>query len=147
MSTDMQLKVLLPTGIFLVARVKKVIAEAVNGSFCLLPNHIDFVTTLVPGILSFTSVSDDSSLHVVDEKGDVYLAIDRGVLVKCGSEVLVATRQAIRGGKLSSLMQAVEENFQRLDEREKRSRSALAKLEAGFVRGFAEMRGSGNDRT
>ena len=138
MKTEMQLKVLLPTGIFLVARANKITAEATNGSFCLLPNHIDFVATLVPGILSFTSE---------DAMGEeIFLAIDRGVLVKCGAEVLVATRQAIRGGDLDSLLQAVEENFRILYEREKRSRSALAKLEAGFMRGFAEMRGVGNDR-
>ncbi|WP_017324535.1 F0F1 ATP synthase subunit epsilon [Synechococcus sp. PCC 7336] len=136
MSTEMKLKVLLPTGVFLVARVSKAIAEAANGSFCLLPNHIDFVATLVPGILSFDSGGD----------GEVFLAIDRGVLVKCGSEVLVATRQAIRGDDLDTLMQAVEERFLALDERERRSRSALAKLEASFVRGLAEMRGIGNDR-
>lgn len=136
MNANMQLKVLLPTGVFLVDRASKVIAEAGNGSFCLLPNHIDFVATLVPGILSFEAVAG----------GEVFLAIDRGVLVKCGKEVLVATRQAIWGEDLESLLQAVEENFQTLDEREKRSRSALAKLEACFVRGFAEMRGFGNDR-
>lgn len=138
MRTEMQLKVLLPAGIFLVARASKVTAEAMNGAFCLLPNHIDFVATLVPGILSFTSEQG--------EDREVFLAIDRGILVKCGAEVLVATRQAIRGDDLESLWQAVEENFRILDEREKRSRSALAKLEAGFMRGFAEMRGIGNDR-
>ena len=141
MRTDMQLKVLLPTGIFLVEQASKVIAEAANGSFCLLPNHIDFVAPLVPGILSYEPSEDNS-----EEEEEVFLAIDRGVLVKCGSEVLVATRQAIRGGELSTLLQAVEEKFRILDERETRARSALAKLEASFVRGFAEMRGSGNDR-
>ncbi|MGK7911337.1 MAG: F0F1 ATP synthase subunit epsilon [Synechococcus sp.] len=137
----MQLKVLLPTGIFLVDRASKAIAEAANGSFCLLPNHIDFVATLVPGILSYEPIGEDA-----EDEGEVFLAIDRGVLVKCGSEVLVATRQAIRGGELSTLLQAVEEKFRTLDEREKQSRSALAKLEASFVRRFAEMRGRGNDR-
>ena len=138
MRTEMQLKVLLPNGIFLVARANKITAEAINGSFCLLPNHIDFVATLVPSILSFTSP------HAQQE--ETFLAIDRGVLVKCGAEVLVATRQAIRGEDLDSLWQAVEENFRSLDEREKRSRSALAKLEAGFLRGFAELRGIGDGR-
>jgi len=39
----MNLKILLPAGILLNEQVNKVIAEAVNGSFCLLPRHIDFL--------------------------------------------------------------------------------------------------------
>jgi F-type H+-transporting ATPase subunit epsilon len=32
-----------------------VIAEAQNGSFCLLPHHIDFVAALAPGLLAYTT--------------------------------------------------------------------------------------------
>ncbi len=49
----MKLKILLPTEIMLDEEVTKVTAEAGNGSFCLLPRHIDFVAALVPGLLSF----------------------------------------------------------------------------------------------
>jgi len=51
----MNLKILLPTEILLDEEVTKVSAEAENGSFTLLPNHIDFVTAIVPGILFFES--------------------------------------------------------------------------------------------
>ena len=49
----MQLKVVLPTKILINTTAIKVIAEAENGIFCLLPRHIDFVTTLIPSLLSF----------------------------------------------------------------------------------------------
>ncbi|NIQ00595.1 MAG: F0F1 ATP synthase subunit epsilon, partial [Nitrospinaceae bacterium] len=49
----MTLTILLPTELFLQQDVSKVTAFAPNGSFCLLERHIDFVTVLVPGILSY----------------------------------------------------------------------------------------------
>jgi hypothetical protein len=47
----MKLTILLPGEVFLEAEAAKVIAEAGNGSFCLLPRHVDFVAALVPGLL------------------------------------------------------------------------------------------------
>ena len=125
----MKLKVLLPTEVLIDEEVTKVIAEAENGSFCLLPRHIDFVAALVPGLLSFES-----------SKGrEEFLALDQGILIKCGPEVLVSTRNAVRGPDLGMLKQTVEENFRVLDEREKMARSAFAKLEANFIRRFMEL--------
>jgi F-type H+-transporting ATPase subunit epsilon len=123
----MKLKVILPMRIFLDQEVTKVTAEAANGSFCLLPKHIDFVAALVPGIISFES-----------EKGEEYLAVDEGVLVKCASEVRVSTRRAVRSKDLGELKQIVKQEFRTLDEREKKTRSILAKLEADFAKSLFE---------
>ena len=125
----MKLKVVLPTEVLIDQEVTKVIAEAENGSFCLLPRHIDFVAALPPGILSFES----------DDDKETFLAIDEGILVKCGPEVLVSTRNAMRGPDLGQLKRTVEEQFRNLDEREKLARTTAAKLEAGFARRFMEM--------
>lgn len=125
----MKLKVLLPTEVLIDKEVTKVIAEAENGSFCLLPRHIDFVAALVPGLLSFES-----------GKGrEEFLALDQGILIKCGQEVLVSTRNAVRGPDLGTLKQTVEKSFRVLDDREKMARSAFAKLEANFIRRFMEL--------
>ena len=65
----MKLKVWVPTEVFCDEEVTKIKAEAENGWFCILPRHIDFVTSLVPGILSFelpdkqTQLSGDRSRH------------------------------------------------------------------------------------
>jgi F-type H+-transporting ATPase subunit epsilon len=123
----MRLKVVLPMRIFLDQEVTKVVAEAANGSFCLLPKHIDFVAALVAGIISFES-----------EKGEEYLAVDEGVLVKRASEVRVSTRRAVRSKDLGELKQTVKQEFRTLDERERKTRSILAKLEADFAKSLFE---------
>lgn len=125
----MKLKVVLPTGILIEQEVAKITAEAENGSFCLLPHHIDFVAALVPGLLSFEN-----------ERGEEeFLAIDEGVLVKCGAEVMVSSRNAVRGAVLGELKRAVEQQFRVLDERENQARAVLAKLEADLVSRFVRL--------
>lgn len=109
--------------------VAKVTAEAENGSFCLLPRHIDFVAALVPGILCFESSGGKEE----------FLAVDEGILVKCGQEVFVSTRNAVQGSQLGTLRRTVEEQYKVLDDRERVARSALAKLEADLVRRFMDL--------
>ena len=53
----MMLKILLPAEVLMKQEVKKIVAEAENGSFCLMPNHIDFVATLAPGIFTYEPAS------------------------------------------------------------------------------------------
>jgi F-type H+-transporting ATPase subunit epsilon len=129
----MNLKVLLPAEVLVKEDVAKVTAEAHNGSFCLLPKHVDFVAALVPGILSFQTAGGR----------EAFVAVDEGILVKCGDEVMVSTRNAMRGPDLGQLRRTVEERFKVLDDREKTARSAMVKIEAGFVRRFLEIQGHG----
>ncbi|MGD2082021.1 MAG: F0F1 ATP synthase subunit epsilon [Chromatiales bacterium] len=125
----LHLKVLLPTRVLVDAAAAKVVAEAENGSFCLLPRHIDFATALVPGILAFTA----------PEGRERYLAVDIGTLVKCGDEVLVSAMDAVEGTELAALRETVEERFMQLDEHDRLTRSALARLEAGTIRRFTRL--------
>jgi F-type H+-transporting ATPase subunit epsilon len=127
----MRLKIALPTRLLYEGQVRKVSAEAVNGSFTLLPRHIDFVTALVPGILFFDTAGQETK--------EVFFAVDEGILVKCGSDVLISTRNAVRGADLESLHRTIREHFETLDEQERRARSALVRLEADFVRRYLEM--------
>jgi F-type H+-transporting ATPase subunit epsilon len=122
------LKVLLPFQVFTEKTdVTRVVAETREGSFGLLPHRLDCVAALAPGILTFETAAE----------GEVYLAVDEGILVKAGPEVLVSVRNAIAGTDLSKLREAVERQFMNLDEQEQKIRSALAKLESGFIRQFA----------
>lgn len=127
----MTLRVLLPEKVVLEREVRKVIADGENGSFGLLPRHVDYVEPLVPGILSFVPSED--------EEEEVFMAVDEGVLVKCGPEVLVSVRNAVVGPELGSLEATVRNRFQRVDEREQAMRTALAKLESEVVHRFIEM--------
>ncbi len=127
--TPMHLQVLLPTEVLVDEPVNKIIAEAINGEFCLLPRHIDFVAALVPGVLYFYTQSGVEH----------YAAIDEGILVKCGRDVAVSTLNGVRGSDISQLQMLVEERFIALDEQERRARSALVRLETGALRGFREL--------
>jgi F-type H+-transporting ATPase subunit epsilon len=119
---------MIPTRIVLSEEVARIRAEGANGSFCLLPRHIDFVTTLVPGMINFETM----------DGREVFLAIDEGVLVKRGSDVLVSTANALGGSDLEQLSHTVREEFQRLNDRERQARQVLARLEADFARRFLE---------
>ncbi len=124
----MTLKVLLPFEVFTEETgVRSIVVETAQGSFGLLPQRLDCVAALVPGILSF-----ESEAH-----GEVFLALDDGVLVKTGHEVLVSVRRALRGNDLSRLREAVEQEFLTLDAQEQAMRTSMAQLEAGFLRRFA----------
>ena len=70
----------------------------------------------------------------------MYVALDEGVLVKSGQEVLVSVRNAIAGTDLRRLREAVEHEFLTLDEHEQSLRTVMAKLESSFVRRFADFR-------
>jgi len=118
-----------PTRVSLDEEVSKVVAEAENGSFCLLPRHADFLAALVPGLLSFTRPAGE----------EVFLAVDEGLLVKEGDTVFVSTRHAIEGGALSELRQRVRKEFKVLDERQRAYQTASASLEANFLRGFLDL--------
>ena len=124
----MNLKILLPFKIFAEKiGVLRIVAETREGSFGLLPHRLDCVAALAPGILVFETAAE----------GEVCMAVDKGVLVKTGSNVLISVRNAIGGTDIGKLREAVEQEFLNLDEQEKSVRSVLAKLESGFVRRFA----------
>jgi F-type H+-transporting ATPase subunit epsilon len=126
--TLMTLKVLLPFEIFAeTTGVSRIVAETRAGSFGLLPHRLDCVAALTPGILIYHTAAE----------GEVYVAVDEGVLVKTGADVLVSVRRALRGTDLGHLRNGVVQEFLTLDAHEQDVRSALVKLEAGFVRRFA----------
>lgn len=126
----MNLKVLLPFQIFAEKTgVARVVAETREGSFGLLPHRLDCVAALVPGIL----------VYETEAEGEVYVAVDEGVLVKAGPDVLVSVRRAIYGTDLGQLRALVEKEFLTLDENERNARSVLAKLETGFLRRIAAL--------
>jgi F-type H+-transporting ATPase subunit epsilon len=125
----MHLTVLLPRQVYVDETVTRISGEAANGSFTLLPRHIDFVTALVPGLLTF-----------IDEEGEEsFLATDRGILVKRGPEVRLSTRRAARGTDLETLRHIAEEEFRTVDEQEREARAVMLSLETDLVRRFIEL--------
>ena len=127
--TRINLKILLPFQIFAdKTGVSRIVAETREGSFGLLPHRRDCVAALTPGIL----------IYETEAGGEVYVAVDEGVLVKTGLDVLVSVRNAIAGTDLAKLREDVERYFLTLDEREQGVRTVMAKMESGLIRRLAE---------
>jgi F-type H+-transporting ATPase subunit epsilon len=125
----MNLKVLLPFQVFAEKTgVSRIVAETRAGSFGLLPHRLDCVAALAPGLLIYEDKAE----------GEIVVAVDEGVLIKSGADVLVSVRNAIAGTDLRQLREAVEREFLDLDQRERSVRSVLAKMESGFIRRLAD---------
>ncbi len=124
----MTLKIILPTRVLVDAEVRRVVAEGGEGSFGLLPRHIDYTSVMPAGILSYRETDGT----------EWYVAVDEGVLVKQGDRVTVAARKGVRSRSLEDLHQLLEGELRDLDERERQSRSVLAMLEGGIVKRLHE---------
>jgi F-type H+-transporting ATPase subunit epsilon len=124
----MNLKILLPFEVFAEKTgVSRIVAETSEGSFGILPHRLDCVAALTPGILIYETEAD----------GEVFVAVDEGVLAKTGVDVLVSVRRALGGTDLGKLHTAVEQEFLALDEQERSVRAVMAKMEVGFLRRFS----------
>jgi F-type H+-transporting ATPase subunit epsilon len=125
----MNLKILLPFQIFAEETgVSRVVVETGDGEYGLLPHRLDCVAALVPGILTYEK----------EGAGAVYVAVDTGLMVKAGEDVLVSVRHAVGGTDLGQLHEAVKRDFLKVDDEERDVRAALARMEGGFVRRIAE---------
>ena len=127
-SALMNLKILLPFQVFVQSTgVSRIVAENLDGSFGLLPHRLDCVAALAPGILIYEN----------EGAGEIYVAVDEGVLLKIGLDVLVSVRNAIGGTDLGQLHQAVKSEFLKVHEGEQSARSVMARMESDFIRRLA----------
>jgi F-type H+-transporting ATPase subunit epsilon len=127
----MHLKILLPFRVFAdVQHVVRLVIETSAGSYGLLPQRLDCVAALVPGIFEYETQDD----------GIKYIAVDNGVIVKAGAEVLVSVRNAVGGVDLGKLSELVKREFQQQDETESNVRLVTLKLESGFIYSFDKFR-------
>lgn len=129
MASDMTVTLRLPTRTLFEGQATRLTAMAQNGAFGILPNHVDFVTALVPSVMA-VSLADGS---------EEIFGIDEGLLVKKGHKVVVAALRGVRGDDLGTLQETVEASFVQMDDEERQARTALSRLEADMVRRFAEL--------
>ena len=127
----MELRIITPERITQYDNVRRILAEASDGAFGILPRHMDHVTQLVAGVLVFET--EDGVEH--------FLGVNAGTLVKTEATVMVAVRDAIESEELGHLRDRVEAEFRRHTEEEREARSALARLEAHMVRRFRDLQG------
>lgn len=122
---EMILKVHSALGKILEQPVSKITFEAIDGFFTLLPRHVDFVSALKTGILTFVS----------GEK-TFYLACHEGVLLKKGKIVSISTKLGIVGDDIQALSQKIAQDFKEMDEARKETNKAMAKLEISLTKGI-----------
>jgi F-type H+-transporting ATPase subunit epsilon len=125
----MRLRILLPSMVLADTPARKVTANGLHGSFTLLPRHVDFLAALAPGLLAYEPA----------DGGESFAAVDGGLLVKYGADVLVSTARAVVGDDLATLRQTVDREFLAVDDRERATRGVMARLEADFIRRFLEL--------
>jgi F-type H+-transporting ATPase subunit epsilon len=126
----MNLKVLLPFEVFAdKTGVSRIVAETRAGSFGLLPHRQDCAAALTPGILTYQTETD----------GEVFVAVDEGVLVKTGADVRVSVRRALVGADLAQLHAMVDREFLTLDDQEKSVRRVAARMEGDLIRRMARL--------
>jgi len=127
----MDLKILLPYRVFAdIKNVSRIVIETNEGSYGLLPQRLDCVAGLVPGILTYETIP--GSIH--------FLAVDEGILVKAGAQVLVSVLNAIGGADLGQLHESVEKEFLNLDQNERNVRYVMTKMESGLLYSLEKFR-------
>lgn len=129
----MELHILLPFKIFLkISDVQRIVVDTNAGSYGFLPQRLDCVAALVPGILTYET----------KEGKEHFVAMDEGILTKRDGYIEVSVRNAIAGADLGQLRNAVANQFVNLDEEERDMRKAVAKLESEFIHGIKKLRQS-----
>lgn len=108
--------------------VTAVRAEDESGSFGIMNGHADLLTALNVCIVSW---------HGADERRR-YCAVRRGVLsvskTADGTEVAIATREAVPGDQLAHLEQVVLGQFRQQQETERAARTESLQLQMKAVR-------------
>ena len=100
-------------------------AEDETGAFGILPGHADFLTALTVSVVAWHRT--DGLQH--------YCAVRRGVLrVSAGSEVAIATREAISGDDLDHLEQVVVAKLRSALESERAARTESLQLQMKAIR-------------
>jgi F-type H+-transporting ATPase subunit epsilon len=130
MVDHMQLALHIPSRALFRGPVSRINAVSSNGGFGILPNHVDFLTTLVPSVLVLT----------LPDSTERFFGIDEGLLVKQSHVVNLVVRRAVASNDLDSLLSTVADSFVDMEDEERIARTALSRLEANMVRRFVNLR-------
>ena len=100
-------------------------AEDASGSFGVLPGHADLLTSLAISVVSWRSA--DGARR--------FCAVRRGVLtVTAGSDIDIATREAVAGDDLATLDETVLGSFRAALETERTERVESTRLQLSAIR-------------
>lgn len=103
--------------------VVKLSAEGLEGNFCLYPHHINYVSNLQLGILSYEDTEGVTG----------YFAVDEGVLNKVDDCVTISTINAIYSSSIDELKSAVVTELTKLADEDKEARKAVLQMEYSIM--------------
>lgn len=131
----MKLQIYTPLGLALSSYVNKISLETMSGYITFLPRHIDYAAAMNANILSYTD----------EENKEKFVACHRGIVVKKGDVVTVTVQKAVQGDTIDDLEKIIRQEFKQDEENRKELNAAMARLEAGLIRGFISLRQGGAD--
>lgn len=126
----MKLQIHTPQGTVLNCPISKINLETLDGYHTLLAKHVDFAAALNAGILSYTTETNQEK----------FAACHRGIAIKKGDVVTVTVQKAVLGDTLDELEKVILQEFKQDEENRKELNAAMARLEAGLIRGFINLR-------
>jgi F-type H+-transporting ATPase subunit epsilon len=100
-------------------KAKSVTARGLEGLFGVKPRHIDYISVIVPSVLTY--VDEQNKMH--------YLAVNEGAFVKVGFNVTISVMGVTEGETIEELQKAVTEAYKEIEEDERDNRVAITKLE------------------
>ena len=124
-----------PLGSVLQTDIVKVTLETLDGYHTFLPRHVDYVSTMGPNIITYTTANNEQK----------YASCHHGIVVKKGDEVTVTAQNAVLGDSLDELEDVINHEFKQTEEQRKELNTAMARLELGLVRGFGRLNKESSD--
>ena len=109
--------------------------ETLSGYRTLLEHHIDFTAAMNANIVSY----------VTQDNKEKFAACHRGIAVKKGDTVTITVQKAVLGDTLDELEKKIRLEFKQDEENRKELNAAMARLEAGLIRGFINLKQGGAD--
>ncbi len=131
----MELLICSPLDTVVQTKIEKVTFEAVDGYRTLLPKHVDFVSALGAGIITYVPLKGTAK----------YVACHQGIVVKQGDKVTISAQGTVTGDTLTELQEHIQHDYKQNEEHRKELSAAMARLELGLARGFQQLKGGTYD--
>lgn len=116
----------------------KVSAIGLEGSFSILPGHVDLLSVLVRCIVTASGENGSTSVY----------AADGGVLVKQDDQVMISTPMAVKGDPVSDsnpemgITESIEKTLKKLKEESDQIKTETFRMETDLIRRMVELKGN-----
>lgn len=95
----LNLRIYTPEKLFLEKEILKITLNGKEGSFSILPKHVDYISSFDDCIMCYTDTSNKTS----------FLATNQGIITKIGRNIEISTFHVIVGNSLMELKNNINE--------------------------------------